>query len=207
VATSLETADDRLRTLPETFTYSQARRAAHLSDRHLALLRQQGRIDALGRGLYRRNDLAQAASGQPADTDLLEIAVRAPDATVCLASALARHGLTDAIPATIDIALPRGRHRPATAAPVTWHLFDPNTFGIGRGHLALTAELGIGIYNPERCIIDAFRLSHLEGADLAITALKRWLRRPGATPSTLLEMARAFPKAQRSLQRALAILL
>ena len=207
MATSLQTADDRLQTLPETFTYSQARQAARLSDRHLILLRQQGLIDALGRGLYRRTDLAEAASEQPADIDLLEIAMRAPEATLCLTSALARHGLTDAIPATIDIALPRGRHRPATSAPVTWHAFDPHTFGIGREQIAIAARVSMGSYTPERCVIDAFRLSHLEGADLAITALKRWLRRPEATPSRLLDMARAFPKVQRPLRQALAILL
>ena len=147
-------------------------------------------IEPLGRGLFERAD----AVGD-ADPDLLEIAHRAPRATLCLITALARHGLTDAIPASIDIALPRGQRHPRTQAPVTWHSFAPDTFDIGRGDLTLTASMAIGLYNPERCIIDAFRLRHIEGTETAVEALRRWLRQPGTQPTTLLAMARAFPKA------------
>jgi len=82
---------------------------------------------------------------------------------LCLASALARHDLTDLIPATIDIALPRGRRRPSVQAPVTWHLFAPATFDIDRGQLPLDDQLSIGLYGQARCILDAFRLRHREG--------------------------------------------
>jgi len=187
--------------LPATFSYSDAR-AAGLSDRRLYSLRDAGLIEPLGRGLFERAD----AVGD-ADSDLLEIAHRAPQATLCLTTALARHGLSDAIPASIDIALPRGQRHPRTQAPVTWHSFDLGTFDVGRDDLTLTAELDIGLYNPERCIIDAFRLRHLEGAETAVEALRRWLRRPGAQPATLLAMARAFPKAGPALRSTLEILL
>ena len=187
--------------LPATFTYTQARQHG-LSDRKLYTLRDQGKIEPIGRGLYRRADATETP-----DIDLLEIAHRAPQATVCLASALARHGLTDLIPATIDIALPRGRRQPRTSAPVTWHTFDPDTFAIGRDELPLDAQTAIGIYTSERCIIDAFRLRHQEGTDLAYTALRRWLARPGAQPSALLALARHFPAVQRPLRQTLEILL
>ena len=192
---------DTLRVLPGTFTYTQARRNG-LSERRLYRLRDEGLIDSIGRGLYRRRDAADMA-----DIDLLEIARRAPQAALCLTSALAQHDLTDEIPARIDVALPRGRHRPATSAPVTWHLFEPATFDIGRVELRLDDETSIGLYNPQRCIIDAIRLRHLEGSDLAYTALKRWLRRPGASPSELLSMASSFPQSERALRQALEILL
>jgi hypothetical protein len=107
----------------------------------------------------------------------------------------------------IDIALPRGQRRPRTRAPVAWHLFAPATFGIGRGLLRLDAQTSIGLYSPERCIIDAVRLRYREGPDLAYIALRRWLARPGAQPSTLLVMARHFPRAQRALSEALEVLL
>jgi predicted transcriptional regulator of viral defense system len=204
---ALQTARSRLIGLPGTFTYSQARKDAHLTDRHLAILREQGLIDAISRGLYRRVDMAENSDRAATDIDLLEIAHRAPAATLCLTTALARHDLTDAIPATIDVALPRGRHRPAVNVPVSWHSFDQSTFSIGREQLGLDDETTIGIYCAERCIIDAFRLSHLEGEDLAVEALRRWLRRRGNNPSTLLTTAQAFPKAQRSLRHALRILL
>lgn len=187
--------------LGETFTYTDARRHG-LSDRKLYALRDQGSIEAIGRGLYRLAD-----ADLPADIDLLEVSWRAPRATLCLATALARHGLTDLIPASIDIALPRGTRQPSTQAPVTWHLFHRDTFQIGRDKLPLDARTSIGLYNPERSIIDAFRLRHREGSDLAYTALRRWLDLPGAAPRTLLAMARHFPQAAPSLRHALEILL
>lgn len=187
--------------LPETFTYTDAR-AAGISKRRLYKLRDQGQIEQLGHGLFQRAD-----HRQDADIDLIELAVRAPKATVCLTSALARHGLTDEIPASIDIALPRGQWRPATRAPVTWHSFSTATFDLGREPLELTRELTIGLYSPERSIIDAFRLRHREGSDLAIGALKRWLRLPGSQPATLLQLATRFPLTQPALRAALETLL
>lgn len=187
--------------LPATFSYTQARRHG-LSDRRLHRLRDHGLVETLGRGLYRRTDAPDEA-----DIDLLEIARRAPDATLCLATALARHDLTDLIPTTIDAALPRGRRPPRTRAPVTWHLFSPTTFHVGRDTLRLDDETSVGIYGPERSIIDAFRLRHREGADLAYEALRRWLRRRDTQPSVLLAMAREFPKAEPALRHALEVLL
>lgn len=186
--------------LPATFTYMQARQFG-LSERSLYRLRDEGLIELVRRGLFRRHDAPAA------DIDLVEIALRAPRATLCLTTALARHGLTDEIPATIDVALPRGRHRPATIAPANWHMFDPTTFNVGRAELSLDGDTTIGLYGPERSIIDATRLRHREGTDLANTALKRWLVRPGSTPSELLRMASQFPQAQRALREALEILL
>lgn len=193
--------EDALAALPATFSYTQAR-ASGLSDRRLYELRDAGILEQLGRGLFRRTDAADQA-----DPDLLEIAHRAPRATLCLSTALARHGLSDAIPDRIDIALPRGQRRPRTQAPVTWHVFAPDTFEIGRDQLSLTPEETIGLYDPQRCIIDAFRLRHLEGPEIAVEALRRWLRRRGNQPAALLAMARAFPKAEPALHAALEILL
>ncbi|MET8322914.1 type IV toxin-antitoxin system AbiEi family antitoxin domain-containing protein [Micromonospora sp. NPDC005189] len=189
-----------LGTLPVTFSYSEAL-GAGLSEWQLYRLRDQGLIVSVGRGLYRRHSAALV------DIDLIELARRAPSGTLCLTTALARHGLTDEIPARIDVALPRGRHRPATTAPVSWHWFDPKTYGIGRTELPVDPETSIGLYGPERSIIDAIRLRHHEGSDLAYAALRRWLRRPEASPSKLLMIAREFPRAERPLREALEILL
>ncbi|KIR60833.1 MULTISPECIES: type IV toxin-antitoxin system AbiEi family antitoxin domain-containing protein [Micromonospora] len=189
-----------MRSLPVTFSYSQALEAG-LTRWRLYRLRDQGLIERMGHGLYRRHD------AEAADIDLVELAHRAPPATLCLTSALARHGLTDEIPSRIDVALPRGRHRPATAAPVAWHAFDPATFEVGRAELPLDPETSIGLYGPERSIIDALRLRHREGPELAYPALRRWLRRDGAAPAKLLAMARYFPQAERPLREALEILL
>lgn len=187
--------------LPATFSYSEAR-ASGLSDRRLYALRDAGILEQLGRGLFRRIDAADEA-----DPDLLEIVRRAPQATLCLTTALVHHGLSDLIPARIDVALPRGQRHPRTRAPVTWHAFAAATFELGRDQLSLTMESSIGLYSAERCIVDAFRLRHLEGPETAVEALRRWLRSRGSQPATLLATARAFPKAEPALRGALEILL
>lgn len=186
--------------LPAAFTYAQAKRGG-LSERQIRALTEAGAIEQLARGVYLRVDA-------PAhEADLLQVAAKAPDATLCLRSSLVRHGLIDDIPDRIDLALPRGRRRPVTGAPVRWHAFDPRTFELDRETVELSGELSLGLYGPERSIIDAFRLRHLEGPELAHDALKAWLRQPGSRPASLLRMANSFPKAEPALRQALQVLL
>ncbi len=186
--------------LPTSFTYAAAR-AAGLSDRRLARLVRVGTIERFGRGVYRMAD------APPVDLDLVEIALRAPDATLCLTSALSHHDLTDSVPTAIDVALPRSRRPPRVAPPVRWHRFHEETFTLGRGPLEIDDGVFLGVYGAERSIVDAFRLRHQEGEEVAIEALRRWLRRPGAVPSRLLELARSLPKGEPALLRALQVLL
>jgi predicted transcriptional regulator of viral defense system len=172
-----------------------------LSKHGLYQLRDEGRIEVLARGIYRRSNAAVA------DPELLEIAKRASRATLCLTTALARHGLSDEIPSAPDIALPRGTRTPATSARVQWHLFDAATFDVGRETLRLDSDTHIGLYSAERSIIDAFRTRGHGGHELAHDALKRWLRRRGAQPAVLLKLATRFPRAAAPLRKALEILL
>lgn len=191
------TSDELLASLPDNFRYSEAMK--QVSERQLRQLIDNGSIITLSRGLYRKSDWV-------GDEDLIEIAARAPQATLCLRSALTRHELIDDIPAEIDVAIPRGSWTPTTAAPVKWRHFDSDTFDIGREELDTGGGRSLGIYSAERSIIDAFRMEHLEGADLANEALKQWLRR-GGQPSELLAMARSFPRTLTALRETLEILL
>jgi predicted transcriptional regulator of viral defense system len=189
-----------LTNLPETFTYREAR-AAGVGKREFYAMRDAGLIERLSRGLYRR-----AGASGVVDLDLLEIALRAQSPTLCLTTALAHHQLTDTNSASIDVAVPAGSHRPQVTAPVTWHQFDRATFGLGRTTLQVDGAVSIGLYSAERSIVDAFRLRHREGEDLAYTALRRWLRRPGSSPAAMHEMALHFPRAVKPLTEALEIL-
>jgi hypothetical protein len=80
---------------------------------------------------------------------------RRPDAPICLTSALAHHGLTDAIPAALDVAIPRGSRTPASTGAIAWRQFDRATFEIGRETLTIPgSDQTIGIYSPEQSIAD-----------------------------------------------------
>ena len=193
-------AETGLNRLPSTFGYRDAI-AAGITKHQLYALRAAGLIEPIARGIYRKADAEPTV-----DIDLLEIANRVPRATLCLTTALAHHDLTDATPITIDVALPAHAHRPAVAAPVAWHMFDRATYDIGREELPIDEDTVIGIYNPMRSIVDAFRLRYREGDDLAYIALRRWLRRRGNSPSRLIAMTRSFPKTTTPISRALEIL-
>lgn len=186
--------------LPETFRLAEAQ-SRGVSRRKLQRLQEDGAVERIGRGLYRRAD------AEPADYDLLEIAAKAPRATLCLVSALAWHELTDVIPAVHDIALPRRAWQPVVSGPVRWHKFDPATFEVGRDHVRLDGSAAmLGLYDAPRTIIDVFRLRHAVGPDLAHEALKRWLRR-GGQPAELMRLTKDFPAAGPSVLHALQVLL
>ena len=186
--------------LPSAFTYTQAR-AAGISAERLYAYRAQGLLDQIARGLYRWADAPEI------DQDLLEIAHRAARGTLCLVTALARHGLTDIIPPRIDIALPRGSRIPALRKTIDVHIFARETFELGRAEFTVGDKLAVGIYSPERTLVDVIRLRHREGSDVAWQALRRWIARKGSKPAALLAMAKHFHGAERAVRNALEVVL
>lgn len=161
---------------------------------------QKGEFDWIARGIYRRTDAA------PADYDLLEAATRRPDAILCLTTALSRHDLIDDIPDALDLAIPRTARPPATHGAIRWHRFDADTFTLGRQDYPIPGtDLTIGIYSPERCIVDAFRLRGSMGYETGRDALRNWLAR-GGKPAALASLARQLPRATGPLMGALDML-
>ena len=159
-----------------------------------------GRFERVARGVY------LPADAEPADWDLVEAASRRPEATICLLSALAHHDLTDTIPTAVDVALPRGTRLPASDGAIAWHSFDRASFDVGRETIAVEGtDLTIGLYSPERSIVDAFRLRGELGYETARDALVEWLRR-GGRPARLIEVASRLPRAKGPLLRALEVL-
>lgn len=159
-----------------------------------------GDLTRIARGIYLPTDAPAS------DWNLIEAATRRPDATICLTSALAHHDLIDVIPDTLDVAIPRGSRSPATEQAITWHQFDAATFGVGRDEISIEgSDLSIGIYSPERCIADAFRLRGHLGYEIARDALKEWLRR-GGKPNHLMQIALQLPRAKAPVLRALEAL-
>ncbi|TKV56968.1 hypothetical protein FDO65_19260 [Nakamurella flava] len=160
----------------------------------------EGRLKRIARGIY------LPADADAADWDWIEAATRRSDATICLASALAHHDLTDAIPAALDVAIPRGSRIPASDGAIAWHQFDQATFDIGRKEILIPGTgQTVGIYSPERSIADAFRLRGEVGYELAREAVKEWLRR-GGKPTSLMEIASRLPRAKSPVLQALEAL-
>lgn len=188
--------------LPDLLSYDDLVR--HGLTRHgLDRIVAAGIFERIAPGLFLRAGIADDTTAA-----WMAVTTKKSDATLCLLTALSLHELTDEIPARSDIAIPRGTH-PVTVrhAPITWHRFSTDTFGIGRGDHLLPGGLSIGLYSAERTLIDLFRLRHAWGSDLALGALKQWMRRRGSSPGVLLEQAERFPKARPAIQQALEVLL
>lgn len=160
----------------------------------------EGRWERIARGIY------LPSYAPPMDWDQLEAATRRPDATICLISALAHYDLTDEIPDALDMAIPRGSRKPQTEGAIRWHHFDKETFDLGRKEITIpgSSQL-IGIYSPERTIVDCFRLRSTIGYEIARDATKEWLRR-GGKPAQLMQLAAQLPRAKSLVLNTLELL-
>jgi predicted transcriptional regulator of viral defense system len=178
---------ERLTGLPATFTTAEAERA-RLWRRDLYRLRELGVLHELSRGVYRKADAAETGH-----LDLLAVAHRAPRAVVCLLSALALHELTDEIPTAVQIAVPRGTHRPhIDYPPVEVVEFDATTFDLGRESVEVAVDEQVPAYGPARSVVDAMRLRHRLGEPVALRALRHYVLRSDAQLSDLITYAQAL---------------
>ncbi|MFC5289027.1 type IV toxin-antitoxin system AbiEi family antitoxin domain-containing protein [Actinokineospora guangxiensis] len=175
------------RPLPPTFTTAAARERG-LHPRELYRMRDDGEVVELSRGVFRRAD-----APTPTWPDLLAVAHRTPAAAVCCVSALQVHDLTDEIPAEVQIAVPRGHRPPRIDYPPTEVFrFATATFDLGASTVEAAPGEPVRVYGPERTVVDMMRLRLRLGENIALGALRRYLRRRDARPGTLLDLARAM---------------
>ena len=166
-------------------------------------LRDKGVLLSVSRGVM------QSADSEPAmNAEFAAVAARVPKATICLNSGLSYWELSDELPGSIHLAVARGAHWPTIDSPVTTlHRFAAATFELDRLKLATDADEPFWIYSAERCVVDAMRLQRIAGRDVALSALRRYMRRDDANPLRLLSLARDLggaPQMARALELILA---
>ncbi len=159
---------------------------AGLQWRDLYALRNAGFLIEISRGVFRLEEAELTPY-----LDLIAVYRRCPHGTICLNSALSFWDLTDEVPAEVHLAVPRGSWTPHISYPPTKvHVFNARTFDHGRGLVDVGPEEKVAIYSQERSVVDAMRLRNRVGPDVAYEALRRYLRRPEASPAKLLRLAR-----------------
>ncbi len=101
------------------------------------------------------------------------VAAKAPDAVVCLISALAFHGITTQIPRVVHLAVPRGRYAGLrlSTPPVKIYRFDFPTFDQGMEVHPIDG-VPVRIYGVARTTVDCFKYRNKVGLDVAIEALR-----------------------------------
>jgi predicted transcriptional regulator of viral defense system len=151
----------------------------------LYALREKGQIVELGRGLYRVADALEAEY-----PDLAVVAARAPNAAVCLISALSYHGITTQIPSSIHLAVPRGTYkRIRLSIPITVYQFNTKTFTEGLESHRI-GGMPVKIYSVARTVVDCFKFRNKLGMDVALEALRLARQRKRVQNRALLRYAR-----------------
>ena len=158
----------------------------------ISRMREKGLVLQLGRGLYQLPDALVDA-----DHSLAEAAKRVPKGVVCLVSALAFHGLTDAIPARVWMAIGPKDRRPRIESPLLQIVrFGGNALRIGIQEHAIE-QIPVRIYNPAKTVVDLFRYRQSAGRryqkspglNLALEGLREALRQRKATPAEIARYA------------------
>ena len=131
-------------------------------------LAADGRLVRLPRRHYRL-----ASSEEFGNPDLAVVAVKAPNAVVCLVLALAFHKLTTQVSRVVQLAVPRGRYAALRLKlpPVTVYRFGPATFDEGIEAHALDGTV-VRVYGIARTLIDCFKYRNKNGLDVAVEALR-----------------------------------
>jgi len=156
-----------------------------INQRTLVEMNELGLVLRVSRGIYRLRDMPPL--GNP---DLVTISLRIPEAVICLISALSFHDLTTQIPYKIYIALPRSIKRPRIEYPpldIVWPSDKPYHAGIEEHSIDGVA---VSIYNREKTVADCFKFRNKIGQDIAIEALKDYMRDPRANVESILHFSK-----------------
>lgn len=150
----------------------------------LYAMRDAGELRALGRGLF-----VLHSTPVPEHLDLCIVARRVPKAVICLISALAYHGLTTEIPHYVYCALP-GATRPRLDYPPTrfFRFTEPIWHAGLETHQIF--DTPVAIYTVEKTLADCFRYRNRIGTDVAVAALRQYLRDRKYRMPKLMEYAR-----------------
>jgi predicted transcriptional regulator of viral defense system len=149
-------------------------------------MEQAGEVVRLARGLYQLPDAALDPQ-----QSLAEAARLVPKGIICLASALAFHGLTDQMPPKVWIAIGRKDWRPRlTYPPIRIARFSDELLrrSVERKKIAGTT---VPVFGVAKTVADLFRYRRTVGDALAIEGLRQALRRRKPTPAEIAREAEA----------------
>jgi len=169
--------------------------------RTLYQMRRTGDLEELGRGLYRVRGLPKLRN-----PDLVTVSLKISRGVICLISALAFHELTTQVPHQVYVALPRGAEPPRLAFPpnrIFWFTGPAYSQGVETHKID---GIPVRVYGPEKTLADCFKYRNKIGLDVALDALKLYLRWRRARTDELLRYA-AVCRVQRVIRPYLETLL
>jgi len=153
---------------------------------YLKRLCDRGVLERVDRGLYR---LAEAPVTEL--SSLAEAAKRVPHAVVCLLSALQVHGLTTESPHAVWVLIDRRARMPKLAYP---KLEVVRASGPAREHGVENRVIDgvkVQLTTPAKTVADCFRFRRHVGLEVALAALRDYLKTRKGSIDELVEAARA----------------
>lgn len=158
--------------------------AAGITATTVSRMEHAGEVVRLARGLYQLPD-----AELDAQQSLAEAARLVSKGVICLASALAFHGLSDQMPPKVWIAIGRKDWRPrVTYPPIRIARFSDELLRRGVEHKKI-AETSVPVFGVAKTVADLFRYRRTIGDALAIEGLRRALRQRKATPAEIAREA------------------
>jgi predicted transcriptional regulator of viral defense system len=149
-------------------------------------MERSGEVVRLARGLYQLPDAALDPQ-----QSLAEAARLVPKGVICLASALAFHGLTDQMPPKVWIAIGRKDWRPrVTYPPIRVARFSDELLRRSVEHKKI-AGTAVPVFGVAKTVADLFRYRRTIGDAIAVEGLRQALRRRKATPAEIAREAQA----------------
>jgi predicted transcriptional regulator of viral defense system len=187
MAPATATQRDRLRELlvRHPVVRAQELRDAGIAGATIARAVQDGEIERVSRGLYKRPeapiDIAHA---------LAETAKRIPKGVIAMVSALAFHGLTDQMPRKVWVAIGPGEWSPVPSYPPTRIVrFSEKYLHQGIEHHMISG-VSVPIYSVAKTLADLYRNSKLVDRAVAVEGLRAALEQRKATPGAIAQAAK-----------------
>ena len=157
--------------------------APGLSREVLRRLVAEGRLERRARGLY----VLPGAGGE--HETLAAAAARVPHGVVCLLSALRLYGLTTQTPAAVWMAVDRKAHAPrAPELPLRVVRFSGAALTEGV-EVRVLGGVRVRVYGAAKTVADCFKYRRKLGVDVAVEALRDYLRTRAGTVDDLWRYA------------------
>ena len=168
-------------------TFFRQRDAAEVGIHSRALRRlvDDGSVERVARGLYRRTEAELTEHYTQA-----AVCARVPGAVLCLLTALRVHDIGTQLPAKVWIAIPHKARTPVTGLPVRVVRFSGASLRYGIEDTKFEG-VSVRITSRARTIVDCFRFRRLVGMDVALEAIRDALADRKVTPTQIRRAAEA----------------
>lgn len=153
---------------------------------YLRRLSDRGLLEQVDRGLYR---LADASVNEL--STLAQVNKRVPHGVICLLSALQVHGMTTEAPHAVWLLIDRRARTPKVNYPTLEVVRASGPARIHGVETKVVDGVKVQITTPAKSVADCFRFRRHVGLEVALAALKDYLRKRKGSIDTLVEAARA----------------